>query len=75
MNDYRLYQLQELEQKITETKGLMDDPAMQELAQEELASLEEQKRALEESLQQSASNTEDDLDQRNAENSISSGLI
>ena len=64
-NDYRLYQLQELEQKITETKGLMDDPAMQELAQEELASLEEQKRALEESLQQSASNTEDDLDQRN----------
>ena len=70
MNDYRLVQLQEIEQKIEETTRLMaDDPAMAELAEQELASLQEQKRAIEASLQSASRRTQtdetDDLDARN----------
>lgn len=66
MSDYRLIQLQELEQKIEETKALLSDPSMAELVQQELAGLEEQKKTIEESLQNSKeSQQSDDLDQRN----------
>lgn len=44
MNDYRYTQLEELEQKIQETKSLLGDPAMAELAKEEIAELERQKK-------------------------------
>lgn len=67
MDDYRLVQIQELEQKIEETKQLMSsDPSFVELATEELKQLEEQKKALEESLNQSQE-TEDSesFDNRN----------
>jgi peptide chain release factor 1 len=65
MNDYRYTQLQELETKIEETKLLLTDPSMAELAQEELASLGAEKQALEESLQASSAKSQDNFDERN----------
>lgn len=65
MSDYRLIQLQELEQKIEETKLLANDPSMAELVSEELHDLENQKKALEEALQTSNASQENSLDTRN----------
>lgn len=67
MNDYRYTQLQELEQKIADTKQLMaDDPTMAELAEQELATLEAEKKAIEDSLNDSYGDEDDsDLDTRN----------
>ncbi len=66
MNDYRYTQLKELEKKIEETKTLLQDPSLAELAKEELSSLEAQKKAIEESLKQSQEGEKsDDLDNRN----------
>lgn len=66
MSDYRLTQIQELEAKIQDTKLLLKDPEMSDLAQIELDDLESQKKALEESMQASdASSNEGDLDTRN----------
>lgn len=65
MNDYRYTQIQELEQQIEETKLLLDDPAMKALAEEEIASLEEQKKAIEESIAASNTKNEDNYDHRN----------
>lgn len=65
MYDYRLTQLQELENKIAETKMLLEDPDMAELAGLELQELEKQKKEIEESLASSDGSQEDDLDQRN----------
>ncbi len=65
MNDYRQVQIQELDKKIEEAKNLMADPSLSSLAQEEIATLEEQKRALEQSLAESQSSSESDLDTRN----------
>jgi peptide chain release factor 1 len=64
MNDYRITQLAELEKKIEETKLLLEDPAMAELVQAELTSLEEEKQQLEESLQ-GTQEQEESYDQRN----------
>lgn len=67
MDDYRKVQLQEIEDKIHETKALLDeDPSMADLVAQELKDLEEQKKQLEESLQASqASDEEESLDDRN----------
>ncbi|MBI2431234.1 MAG: PCRF domain-containing protein [Candidatus Levybacteria bacterium] len=65
MDDYRLIQIQELDKKIAETKQLLADPALSELAQKELQMLEEQKRQLEESLSASTQSSEESLDTRN----------
>ncbi len=65
MSDYRLIQLQELDQKIQETKSLLEDPSMAELAHQEIADLENQKKVIEESLERSTSNNEQSLDERN----------
>lgn len=65
MNDYRLVQIQELEQKIAETKALSVDSSMAELIEEELKELEEQKKVLEESIATSENSGSDDLDERN----------
>lgn len=65
MSDYRLIQLQELEQKIEETKLLANDPSMVELVSQELHDLENQKKALEEALQTSNASQENSLDTRN----------
>ncbi len=66
MNDYRYTQLKEIEKKIEETKTLLQDPSLAELAKEELYSLEIQKKAIEESLKHSQEEERsDDLDNRN----------
>jgi len=68
MEDYRLVQLQELEQKIEETKLLLEDSEMAELAKQEIAALEEQKKVLEDSLNggKNSGGDEESLDNRNA---------
>ena len=67
MDDYRLTQIEDLRKKITETEPLLSDPDLMEMAQNEIADLEEQIKQLEESLAQSntESGPEDDLDERN----------
>ncbi len=65
MNDYRLIQVQELEQKIEETKSLLEDPAMTELAQAEIDDLEAQKAELEEGVKASSQKEEESFDDRN----------
>src|SRR3989344_5657301 len=66
MDDYRKIQLLEIDKKIEETKLLLSDPQMSELAKEELTNLEIQKRdilATYENTVEAA--TTEDLDQRN----------
>lgn len=65
MNDYRYTQLEELEKKIQDTKLLLADASMAELAREELVNLEAEKNALEESLQASNTKGEESFDERN----------
>jgi peptide chain release factor 1 len=65
MSDYRLIQIQELEQKIEETQPLLEDPAMAELAKAEIDDLEEQKKVIEESIQNSSQKNEESFDERN----------
>jgi peptide chain release factor 1 len=65
MNDYRIKQLEEIKKMIQETRSLLEDPSLVELAQKELADLETQKKALDESLEKSQSKNTDALDQRN----------
>lgn len=65
MNDYRYTQLEELERKIQETKPLLEDPAMSDLAKEEISELEKQKKELEESLEASSAKNEENYDSRN----------
>lgn len=49
--DYLQEQIEQLNQKITEHRKLLSDPELHDLAQEEITSLEEQKKALEQSQQ------------------------
>jgi len=65
MNDYRLIQIQELEDKIDEVKKLLLDPTMTDLAAEELKELESQKKLIEESLSSSQQKNEEDFDSKN----------
>lgn len=65
MDDYRYIQIQQLEQKIEEARQLLADPAMAELAQLEINDLEAQKKAIEDSINQSRGSTEESLDERN----------
>src|SRR6266568_2619466 len=65
MDDYRLVQIAELEKKIEETKELLLDPQMSELVSMELASLEVQKKELEDSVAESMRSKPVDFDQRN----------
>lgn len=67
MNDYRYTQIEELEKKIEETKALLSDPSLADLAHEEIKNLEDEKRAIEESMQGAARSetAESDLDSRN----------
>ncbi len=65
MNDYRYTQIEELEKQIEEAKTLLEDPSMAELAQQEIDSLEEQKRAIQESLNTSNAKQEESYDHRN----------
>lgn len=65
MNDYRYTQLEELEKKIQDTKLLLEDPSLAELAQEELTNLEAEKNALQESIDASSAKNADSFDERN----------
>lgn len=66
MDDYRLVQIAQLDQQIEETKQLLTDSQLKELAEKELAELKEQKQALEDSLSASSESTsEESLDTRN----------
>lgn len=65
MNDYRFTQIEELERKIQETKLLLEDPTMAELAKEEIQDLEKQKKELEESLAASNTKNGENYDERN----------
>ncbi len=64
MDDYRKIQLEELTRKIEETKFLLNDPSLADLAAEELRNLETQKEAFEQELLES-SDVSEDLDERN----------
>lgn len=64
MEDYRLVQIAEIEKKIEETKSLLGDPDMADMANEEIAKLEEEKAAIEETMQPEP--IEDTLNERNA---------
>lgn len=65
MNDYRYTQIEELEKKIEDTKLLLADPAMAELAKEEIVQLENEKQALEESIKSSQEKRNESFDERN----------
>jgi peptide chain release factor 1 len=66
MEDYRLVQVEELSKKIEETKSLLEDPELAEMAKAEIEELEKQKIALELSLNGSdKQESDDDFDQRN----------
>ncbi len=66
MSDYRLIQIQNLEIKIEETKQLLADPSLAQMAQDEIARLEEEKRTIEATLQNDQdTRNQDDLDARN----------
>lgn len=65
MEDYRLIQIAQLEKHIEETKLLLADPDMAEMAQEEITRLEEEKKAIEDTMQPEDDNGET-LNERNA---------
>src|SRR5258708_1427720 len=66
MDDYRYIQIQELDKKIAETKQLLEDPSLAEMAIGEIQQLEQQKKELEESLASSYEQADESLDQRSA---------
>ncbi len=61
--DYRFIQIQDLEKKIEETKSLLEDPSMSDMAKTEIADLEAQKKAVEDTMQ--PDEEENTLDERN----------
>ena len=65
MNDYRYTQIEEIEKKIEDTKALLEDPSMAQLAKEEIASLQAEKEALEEGIKASQEKRADSFDERN----------
>lgn len=65
MEDYRLIQIADLDKRIEETKLLLEDPDMAEMAQEEITRLEEEKKAIEDTMQPEEEDGES-LDERNA---------
>lgn len=64
MEDYRLVQIADLDKKIEETKLLLQDPDMVEMANQEIASLEEQKQMILGTMQ-IEKDSGSDLDERN----------
>lgn len=64
MYDYRKVQIQELSKKIEETRALLADPLLKEMAEKEIIALESQKNVLEEALSKET-DTGDSLNDRN----------
>lgn len=68
MDDYRKVQITELDRKIEETKKLLQDATMANLAQEEISTLEKQKQDILATYEKEANNNSNgsgDLDERN----------
>lgn len=65
MDDYRLIQLKQLDDKIKDTETLLNDPQLTQLAQKELEELKNQKKQLEDSLNPPKNEKEEGLDNRN----------
>ncbi|MCL4437428.1 PCRF domain-containing protein [Patescibacteria group bacterium] len=66
MNDYINSELSKLDKKIAETKTLLLDPSLKDMAEKEISELESQKKELEESVQNHERENESTLDERNA---------
>jgi len=64
MYDYRIVQIEELTKKIEETRVLLADPLLKEMAEKEIAELESQKKTLEEAMNKETQEG-DFLDNRN----------
>lgn len=62
MPDYRQIQIQDLDKKIAEAKSLLADPSLLSLAQQEIATLEEQKKIVQASIVASKNSEENNLD-------------
>ena len=65
MDDYRKVQIEELSKKIEETRALLNDPTISELAKREIEELETQKKVLEQGLLETTDIEEESLDNRN----------
>ena len=66
MDDYRYTLITELEKKIEETKALLIDPQLEELANQEITELEKQKKIIEQSIESTYGDEEEvSLDERN----------
>lgn len=65
MEDYRKVRLNELEEKIEETKSLLSDPLLSDLAKAEIEILEKQKQEILATFKQNDSEVSDNLDRRN----------
>lgn len=63
MEDYRFIQIKEIEKKIEETKLLLNDPDLADMAKKEISELELQKKAIEETLNEKEE--EESFDTRN----------
>ena len=63
--DYREIQLSELDKKIEETKILLEDPQLAEMAKAEIQDLEKQKAEIVSTMTKSAEETNESLDTRN----------
>ncbi len=64
MHDYRYTQIEQLDERIAQTRALLEDPEMAEMATAEIAQLEEEKAQLEESIRASEPE-EESYDDRN----------
>ena len=65
MEDYRLVQLQELDKKIEDTKTLLEDPSLADMAKSEIENLEKQKAEILATMAKSEEETNESLDTRN----------
>jgi len=63
--DYLKSQIEELNKKIEETKTLLNDPSLADLAEKEIEELEKQKKVLQKNLDSQVLSTNESLDQRN----------
>ncbi len=63
--DYREIQLQEIDKKIEDTKTLLSDPSLAEMAKAEIGALEKQKEEILVTMTKSEDETNDSLDTRN----------
>ena len=63
--DYREIQLQELDKKIEETKTLLSDPSLAEMAKTEIEELEKQKAEIAATFEKNEAEVNDSLDTRN----------